>query len=182
MKPTPKLLMIFSLFSVLFLSCQTNSTDEVAFSEEQEKAAILKVIEDETKCFFGGDYDCWASNWSQEKYSMQAWNTEDGSYDAVVGWNEIDRQGKYWIRRYYEDGQNIVYPFVKRENMIVKFFNPTTAYLVWKQYNANADTTMYQVSQESRLLEKKNGEWKIVNVTAFWDTASAIPVDSVKIE
>ena len=29
-------------------------------------------------------------------------------------------------------------------------------------------------------MEKQNGSWKIVNVSAFWDNITLVPIDSVQ--
>ncbi len=177
MKP----LILISVILVLFSACNpSNSTS--SFDEQKEIEAIKQVIESETKCFFGGDYECWADTWVHEKYSMQAWNNAEGSYDAVIGWKAIDKQGSYWIKEYYGDGSTVRYPSVKREKPIVKFFNENTAYLIWVQYNADAHHNYFQKSNESRILEKHDGKWKIVNVTAFWDNNTNIPMDSLTVE
>ncbi|NUQ25077.1 MAG: hypothetical protein HUU34_14110 [Saprospiraceae bacterium] len=177
---------IFTCCTVLlFFSCQqaenkqTENTPKPAFDEAAETAAIMQVIENETKCFFDGDYDCWTNNWSHEKYAMQAWNNDDGTYDAAIGWEAINTQGKEWIEKYYQGGKNIIHPFVKKETPQVKFFNENTAYLIWKQYNADKEKKYFRVSQETRIMEKQSDGWKIVNVTAFWDAKSKIPVDSL---
>jgi hypothetical protein len=151
------------------------------FDEVAEIEAIMKVIEGETKCFFDGDYACWAKHWSHENYAMQAWNNSDGTADAAIGWEKINSQGKDWIEKYYKNGTNVIHPVVKREKPIVKFFNDKTAYLMWTQYNADKEKLNYRISQETRLMEKDKEGWKIVNVSAFWDTKSKIPFDSLDI-
>lgn len=145
-----------------------------------ETEAIMKVIDNETKCFFDGDYACWARNWSHQDYAVQAWNNSDGTADAAVGWKKIDAQGKNWIETYYKNGENIIHPEYRREKPIVKFFNDHTAYLIWKQYNADNKKTYFRTSQESRLMEKEKEGWKIVNVSAFWDTEARIPYNDLK--
>ncbi|MEJ0103231.1 MAG: hypothetical protein WDO19_12030 [Bacteroidota bacterium] len=102
------------------------------------------------------------------------------TYDAAIGWDKINAQGKNWIEKYYANGKHIIHPFVKKEKPQAKFFNETTAYLTWKQYNADEERKTFKVSQESRLMEKKSGGWKIVNVSAFWNAKSKIPVDSIQ--
>jgi hypothetical protein len=158
------------------------SSNEPVFNEQEEVAAILKVIEQETNCFFDGDYSCWANTWSHATYALQAWNNDDGTYDAALGWDKINKQGKEWIEKYYANGKNIVHPMVKKEKPVVKFFNSNTAYLIWKQYNADKDKKYFKISQETRLMEKQADGWKIVNVTALWNAKSKIPVDSIKLD
>lgn len=175
------------LISTLLFSCQSQadkkpiSAPAPGFDEAVETAAIMQVIENETSCFFAGNYECWARNWSHEPYAMQAWNNDDGSMDAAIGWEKINAQGKNWIEKYYKNGKEVIHPVVKKEKAQIKFFNERTAYLIWKQYNADKENKYYKLSQETRIMEKSDDGWKIVNVTAFWNSNKKIPVDSLKL-
>lgn len=160
-------------------SKKTGDLPTTSFNEGAEIDSIMKVIENETNCFFDGDYDCWASNWSHEPYTFQGWNNSDGSSDAAIGWDKINTQGKDWIETYYKNGKNIIHPVVKKEKPLVKFFGEKSAYLIWKQYNADQDKKYYRISQETRIMEKQKDGWKIVNVSAFWDAAPKISFDSL---
>ena len=161
---------------------KTVEAEKPLFDEATETEAIMKVIEGETECFFKGDYECWAKFWSHEKYAMQAWNNDNGTADAALGWDKINSQGKDWIEKYYKNGQAIIHPVVRREKPLVKFFNDKAAYLTWKQYNADKEKTLFRSSQEIRIMEKQDDGWKIVNVSAFWDTERKIPFDSLQIK
>ncbi len=164
------------------IACASNQPTPAAttvFNEVAETDSIMKVIDQETDFFYKGDYANWAKQWAHEDYAMQAWNFEDGTYSAAVGWEAIDKQGKNWIEKYYQNGKNIIHPFVKKEKPLIKFFNDSTAYLIWKQYNADQKKELYSVSQEIRLMTKKADGWKILNVAAFWNTINKLPADSI---
>ncbi len=96
---------LFTLLAIaLICSCQHQQLSpepaaeaRPAFDEAAETTAIMEVIENETKCFFDGNYECWAKNWSHQPYAMQAWNNSGGTSDAAVGWEKINAQGKGWI-------------------------------------------------------------------------------------
>ena len=175
-----------TLLAFALLACQpaenkqAESAAQPAFDEAAETEAIMKVIENETKSFFDGNYETWAANWSHENYAVQAWNNSDGTSDVAIGWDSINAQGKLWIETYYQKGQNIVHPFVKKEKLMVKFFDEKTAYLLWTQYNADKEKKFFRVSQESRIMEKEADGWKIVNVSAFWGAAPQVPIDSIQ--
>ena len=163
--------------ALLFLvSCQgspssTGGVNAIAdLDQENEVAMIMEVIEKETSCFFARDYDCWKETWVNEDYAFQAWSNSDGTYDAKVGWHEVDRRiGNYIKDHPLEEGGSFVHPDVERLNLRTKFYGDKVAYLTWEQYNSNQEETSYQISQEVRLMEKVDGEWKIVTVAAFWD-------------
>jgi hypothetical protein len=171
------------IFSCTQPSNKQSSTEKgVPFNEQAEIDAIMKVIDNETKCFFDGNYECWANNWSHQNYAMQAWNNSDGSSDAAIGWEKINSQGKDWIEKYYKNGENIIHPDYKRQKPLVKFFNEKTAYLNWVQYNADAEKKYYRVSNEIRIMEKEQDGWKIVNVSAFWGSKAKVHADSLVLE
>lgn len=164
---------------------QVNTQPEMekqTFDEATETEAIMKVIDGETECFFKGDYECWTKYWSHEKYAFQGWNNNDGTANAAIGWDKINSQGKDWIEKYYKNGEIVIHPIVRREKPLVRFFNNKSACLIWKQYNADKEKTYFRTSQEIRIMEKNEDGWKIVNVSAFWDTEYKIPFDSLKIK
>ncbi|MCX8211672.1 MAG: hypothetical protein OTI34_11535 [Lewinella sp.] len=158
------------------ISCQDPETSSeemttaASFDEEAELAVIMAVIEDETKCFFARNYECWKEHWVNENYAFQAWNNLNGTYDAKVGWSEVDRR----VGTYIKENQGTLggtegHPNVERLNMRTRFYGNTVAYLTWEQYNSDDKEETYQISQELRLMEKVDGDWKIVTVAAFWD-------------
>jgi hypothetical protein len=177
-----RLLFLLPLLSFLcFLSCQDTKatpgelTVNTSFDEETELAAIMKVIENETACFFARDYDCWKDNWINEDYAFQAWSNPDGTYDAKVGWSEVDRR----IGNYIKDNASTLggtqgHPKVERLNLRKRFYGDKVAHLTWEQYNSDEDEKTFQISQEVRLMEKVDGHWKIVTVAAFWDYVNKV--------
>lgn len=169
------------LIAGLMLSCAQPAQNEApAFDTAAETEAIQAVIDKETHSFFEGNYEAWKNTWSHQPYAYQAWNHEDGTVGVAVGWEKIDRQGKGWIEKYYKNGENVIHPSVIKEKPQVHFFSDSVAYLIWKQYNADKTEKFYHVSHETRLMEKEADGWKIVNVSAFWNSVNDIPADSVK--
>ena len=172
-------------FSIIIGSCKPENTtpSNVAaptFDQVSETESIMSVIENETSCFYARDYDCWKAHYAHVDYAFQAWNNADGTFDAKVGWGEIEaKTGKYIQDNPVPPGGSS-HPKVERRNLKIKFFNPTMAYLTWNQYNINPEMKMYTPSLESRILEKMAGSWKIVNLTAYWDYVNLIPVNDLK--
>jgi len=174
------------LYTLLLLICtmsackDADSKNASTVDEAKEKKAIMQTIENETNCFFKGDYDCWKENFIQTDYAFQVWSDAGGSFDPKIGWKEVDDKiGKYIKdNKIGEGGSNN--PKVLREGMIVKFYGDNVAYLIWHQYNTDKSMKHYIHSTETRLMEKQDGKWKIVNVTALWDRNQTIPIDSVQ--
>lgn len=170
--------MIFILaLGCFLLPCARSQS---ALNEAAEKKAILATLEQETKCFYARNYDCWKETWAQTDYVFQAWNNSNGTFDASVGWKQVDdRIGKF-IRENPVPAGGSSHPKVERRNMIFKFYGDNMAYMTWDQYNSDREVKNYLLSKEVRLLEKQNGQWKIVNVSAFWDYKNKIPVGDLK--
>lgn len=91
--------------AILILSCNNPSVKEkgerndVDFDQQREQAAIMKVIEKETECFFQRDYNCWQSCFAQTDYAFQAWNNENGTFDAFTGWEAINNHAKNYLTK-----------------------------------------------------------------------------------
>lgn len=154
--------------------------EKSSFNEAAEKEAILAAIEGETSSFYKRDYDAWKKYFIQKEYAFQGWNNGDGSFDASVGWANIDsRIGQYIQNNPVKQGETS-HPKVERKNMAVHFFSDKLAYLVWDQYNSDSAMKKFTLSKDQRIMEKEDGQWKIVNVSAFWDYKTKIDADSLK--
>lgn len=148
-----------------------NSAKEINL--ENEKKAITATIEKETESFFARDYEAWKSNYAQTDYAFQAWSNDDGTFDSNVGWNDINKQ----IGKYISENPEPLssHPKVERKNMKYKFYGDNVAYLTWDQFNSDKPEKNFHHSKEVRLMEKIDGQWKIVCVSAFWDYKHLIP-------
>jgi len=173
---------ILAISAGSLLLCQScNLAAEKAIDEELETAKIISVIEEETECFFRRDYDCWQDKFTHTDYSYQAWSNSDGTFDASVGWEAIEKNlGKY-IKENPSDPEEpgSSHPVVKRENMKVKFYGNQAAHITWDQYNSNRSQEYFLHSKEVRLMERVEGDWKIVNVSAFWNYKNRIPISDI---
>lgn len=176
---TINIFLIILLVTACSQTAPKPAVNDEAFNEEAEKAAILEIIQNETAAFYKRDYEAWKKNFAQTDYAFQAWSNADGSFDAKTGWDEVDRKiGTYIKANPVEPGQSS-HPWVERRNMKIKFFSDKLAYLVWDQYNSDKDSLTFIMSKDQRIMEKMNGDWKIVNISSYWDYKNVIPADSV---
>ena len=171
-----KAISLFLIGSLLCMSCNKNSKDDEAIRAmnfDVEKKAINATIEKETQSFFARDYEAWKSNYAQTDYAFQAWSNNDGTFDSNVGWTDINKQ----IGKYISENPEPLssHPKVERKNMIFKFYGDNVAYLTWDQFNSDKPEKNFHHSKEVRLMEKIDGQWKIVCVSAFWDYKHLIP-------
>lgn len=158
---------------------ENDSASTKNFDEKVETAAIMKTIENETACFYKRDYTCWKENFVQADYAFQAWNNPDGTFSAKTGWDNVDKNVASYLKANPVEQGGSSHPQVERRNMIVRFFSGNLAYLVWDQYNSDKDSKLFVYSKDQRIMEKINGEWKIANVSSYWDYKNTIPVDSL---
>ena len=163
---------IFLCFSCAEKAKEKEAMDATnAANMEKEKKAIYATIENETKSFFDRDYEAWKSNYAQTDYAFQAWSNRDGTFDSNVGWDDINNQ----IGKYITDNPEKSHPKVERKNIKYKFYGDDAAYLTWDQFNSDRGEKNFLHSKEVRVMEKINGQWKIVCVSAFWDYRNPIP-------
>lgn len=180
-----KRLLLYGLLMCL-LACEQQPVLEIAlhngnsFNREAEKEAILNVIDNETAAFFKRDYESWQQYFVQEEYAFQAWNNAGGDFSASVGWAAVDKRIGDYIKAHPVPPGYSYYPRVERRNMVIKFFSDKLAYLVWDQYNSDQENKSFRHSKEQRIMEKVNGQWKIANVSAFWDYNTKIPAHSFR--
>ena len=168
-------------FSVLAALGEKNTTSGSAgFDEEKEKKAIIESINAETAAFFKRDYEEVIKYFVHTDYAFHAWNNGDGTFSATVGWRAINE--KY--RKYIKDNPVVEgassHPKVERRNLLFKFYNSNLAFVTWDQYNSDSEMKKYQISKETRIMEKQDGIWKIANMTAFWDYKNEITAESLK--
>ncbi|GGG81877.1 hypothetical protein GCM10007415_13270 [Parapedobacter pyrenivorans] len=166
------------LIGLFFAACNANNPHEKSEAAlQQEKDAVLATIEKETEAFFARDYDNWKSTYVQEDYAFQAWSNRDGTFDSSVGWENIDNT----VGKYIHDNPEPVssHPIVERKNITFKFYDENVAYLTWDQFNSDREGEVFFHSKEVRLMEKIDGVWKIVCVSAFWDFKNLISVDKL---
>lgn len=173
---------VLTLNVVLAPACKNGTANKPPQDEaslQKEKDAILATIEKETKSFFARDYKSWSSTYAQTDYAFQGWSNADGTFDASVGWKGIDNTvGKYITDN--PEPQSSSHPTVERKNIMYKFYGDNACYLTWDQFNSNKEGDNFHHSKEVRIMEKINGEWKIVCVAAFWDYVNLIPADRLK--
>ncbi|MEL6944060.1 MAG: hypothetical protein AAFO82_15475, partial [Bacteroidota bacterium] len=92
-------ILIIALLSVFFhfVSCEQKSTSEaenLTYSMEnfeQEKSAILAILNEETAAAFNRDYEAWKSKWIHQSYVTKTYmDFTNNSITETLGWEEIN--------------------------------------------------------------------------------------------
>lgn len=127
-----------------------------------DEAAVMKVIEDETVAFYEKDFEAYASHWVRGPHARRlGWWTRGGVIDRI-GWDQIAEL----VRQQFEDHPepNTTAKGVRRENVVIRV-GADMAWVTFDQYAAatgEPDMDMPGLSRETRILEKHDGEWRIV--------------------
>jgi hypothetical protein len=171
------LLSIISLAACNRVNTETKK-DTPVFDAEKEQSAIMKVAEKETDAFYARDYEGWKSTRAQQAYDFQGWNNNDGTSDIENGWKQVDGVIKDYIEKNIAPIE--AKPEVQRKNIHCKFYGNEFAYLTWDEYVREDSSAAFHRSKSLRLMEKQNGEWKIVAVAAFFDYKNNFSKDSIQ--
>lgn len=130
-----------------------------------EEAAVMDVIAMETAAFFGKDFETVSRCWVHAPYVRRlGWWTRGGVSD-VYGWATLSALTKAMMEEYPEP--NGTAQIVQRTNVVVRVMGD----MAWATFDqigpdtGEADVDMPGVSREARVLEKHDGEWRIVYLT-----------------
>ncbi len=159
---TNKKLSIITIFIFLIIvSCkkvETTSEDNMAIERvdiEQEKKAILKTLNNETKAAFQRDYDAWKEKWVHDPDITKTYiNFADSTFSESVGWDKISQFVKAFIEKHPEPE-----PLPKPLDKIDVRLYGNGAWVTYQQQDS-----LRGLKRETRLMEKVNGEWKIAGM------------------
>lgn len=147
--------------SLAFVDVEIETQEDFP-DEEEERKAILALIEKESTAFWDKDYDAWASCWVHSPYVRTMGWWARGGVTVVSGWEERGPRTKQHMEANPEPNpQN-----VRRENINMRIYHDA-AWVTFDQYGSDTgepDMDMPGLSRETRFLEKHNGQWKIVYV------------------
>lgn len=137
---------------------QTGHHTPAPLSVKEEEAAIKKVIEDETQAYIDGDGKKLLSFWAEKK------SNEHASQFLVPIIGQPYAKGESMDKL-----QSIVMPNLKKQNFTVErddFEVRINNNMAWATYTqkAAANGAVFKTDRETRILERLNGEWKIVYV------------------
>ena len=133
-----------------------------AGSTEDEKAKIMAIIEQESKAFWDKNFEGYANCWAHRDYVRTMGWWADGGVTVVEGWEERgQRTKKHMVANPEPNPQNPV-----RKNLNIRI-TEKMAWVTFDQYGKDTDDPMFDMpglSRETRILEKIDGNWKIVYV------------------
>ncbi|WKN45734.1 hypothetical protein [Tunicatimonas pelagia] len=157
-----KLIVAFLLVVLSYtVSCKNATNQETenatnqAHSSEEEKAAIIKALNDETKAAFQRNYESWQEKWVHDSTITKTYiNFADSSFSESVGWNEISSFVKTFIEQHPEPE-----PVPTLVNDIDVRLYENGAWVSYEQQDS-----LRGLKRETRLMEKINGQWRIAGM------------------
>jgi hypothetical protein len=140
---------------VLLASC---SVSVIAQKTGDESAAIKAVLEKETKAFVEIDYKTWADTWAHVPYAF--WSLADTTdVNSFSGWDNINAS----FAEYFKSSKASTAK-IERTWLHIKVYG-NSAYV---RFTQNVIDDINRPGQaQVRLLEKINGQWKIVLVSVI---------------
>ena len=146
---------------VISTAITLKDTDETLTTLAEEEA-VKKVIIAETEAFWDKDFQKLSNCWAQEEYVRVVGWWEHGGISVRKGWSVIGARMHKQITEHPEKNhQNVT-----RENFNVRV-SGNMAWATFDQYGTDTGEKamdMPGLSYETRILEKHNGQWKIVYV------------------
>ena len=125
--------------------------------EDKEKAAIRAVVERETESYFGVDKKTWKDMWMPVSYAY--WSYSDSTRTNVVdGWENIEKTFDEYFRTQKPSRSKIIYVWQE-----IRIYG-NGAYVRFQQ--RVEDGKDVEETTQMRVLEKKNGKWKLICMNA----------------
>lgn len=162
---------MFTPFLVVFVVSISLAQEKKAKSSTagvNDEKAIKALIEKETKSFFEIDQKNWANSWAHVPYAF--WSFSDTTdVNAFAGWDDIYKGFDNYFRTSSPSTAKITRDWLHLR------IEGNLAYVRFTQL-VKDDNIRRPPQAEVRVLEKINGEWKIVcvSVIAIQKTSSPI--------
>lgn len=128
---------------------------------EEEKAAILDVIERQAGAFWAKDFQRWADTWVHAPYIRRLGWSEPGGVSNLEGWETI---GARMEKNMVENPKpNLTPAKLVRERLNFRIY-ADVAWVTFEQHGVSTGEPRFDMpglSHETRILEKHNGKWKV---------------------
>jgi DNA-binding CsgD family transcriptional regulator len=134
-------------------------------ASEEDRKAVMRVIETESAAYLAKDYDTWASCWAHSSHVRRWVSTTRRGVNAWEGW---ERQGRP-MKLFMEEHPNPSTAQYRREAINGRAAQDM-AWATFDQYSSGGSgpgTDVPELNHELRILEKDVDDWKIVCICSF---------------
>ena len=142
------------------IGCKESKNEEVketakTQSFEEEKAAILHTLNQETEAAFSRDYIGWKEKWIHDPFVTKTYiDYPENKFTETLGWKEVDR----FVREFFEEHPDPEPVPALLDDIEVRLYG-TGAWVTYVQ-----NDSLRGRKRETRLMEKVNGQWKIAGM------------------
>ncbi len=126
-------------------------------AQEADKDAIRRVVMQETESYFGLDQEAWAETWWHVPYAYWSFSDKTGT-QYIEGWDTIQKTFDSYFKSQKPSRSRVTYTWQE-----IRVYG-TGAYVRFVEH-ANDNLRVEDTSQ-LRVLEKKDGKWKIICMSA----------------
>ena len=134
-------------------------------SEQPDSEAIITLIEREAAAFWDKDFEAWSQCWLHTPYVRNMGWWARGGISNTEGWENLSAMMKRLMEA--NPTANATAGNVERRNMNLRI-GVDIAWVTFDQYGLDTGDLamdMPGLSRETRILEKHDGQWKIVYVS-----------------
>ncbi len=135
-----------------------------ANESQSDATAIMQVISDESSAFWRKDFEAWSQCWLHTPHIRMIGWWARGGITVIEGWDALSSRVKTTMTTNPEP--NPTASNVRRDNINLHI-NENMAWVTFDQLGQDTgdlEMDMPGLSRETRILEKQNGQWKIVYV------------------
>src|SRR5262245_54972922 len=128
---------------------------------EDEKAAVLEVIERQAAAFWAKDFQRWADTWVHAAYVRRLGWSEVGGVSSIEGWEAIGQGMKQNMAD--NPTPNRTAAKLVRDHINVRI-SGDVAWVTFEQHAASTGEARFDMpglSYETRILERRDGKWKV---------------------
>lgn len=143
-------------FLILIVLIIVGTSCEEKLDIDAEKKAIIAVLEDESNAVINMDYAHLSDTWLQDESAIFLISGKD-DYNSRYGFEEIGS----WLREGMEKSTEPWYTKMEKANLKIKVYNKC-AWTVYDEINYRSEDEASTEYLATKILEKTNGEWKIV--------------------
>ncbi len=144
-------------FQVVFANVLLSLVTTTA-QAQNDKEAIKAVIEQETAAFMNVDYKTWSELWMKVPYAYWSYSDSTGT-SYIEGWDNMDKTYLEYFKNAKPSKAEIMNEWIE----IRIYQNGAYAHFVQKVQ----DEIDHDETSQIRVLEKKDGKWKLICVGAI---------------
>ena len=151
-------------------------------SRDDDTRAIMKLLADESAAFWNKDFDAWARCWVHAPYvrRMGWWSLGGVTYRR--GWDEVSTRAR---QQFVENpNTNPTAAELRRDDMNLRI-GADMAWVTYDQYAPDTGEAVFDMpglSRETKILEKHDGEWKLVYVGYLHRTAHQVASAVIQVD